>query len=201
MQCSECQSGWKFKQTRGHDSLKRASALGLSPLTWSLGLVLLLLLSSLCRDHLADSRPLRTFNGLPRVTIVRFHGSQTMAFKRVVLQLRLSTLRFQCTASNHAIRCSIKCSSVMLSRPSQTPWSHADPNLFTIAPSRQHATASPPSKIGCFGKTCVGIFSYAVVVEFCRLWDRVYCHAARRGKQRTVDFAGDSLCSSQFKSL
>ena len=40
------------------------------------------------------SRSLRTFSGIPRVTGVGFHGSQTMAFKRAVSQRRLSTLRF-----------------------------------------------------------------------------------------------------------
>ena len=40
------------------------------------------------------SRSLRTFSGIPRVTGVGFHGSQTMAFNRAVSQRRLSTLRF-----------------------------------------------------------------------------------------------------------
>ena len=88
------------------------------------------------------SRSLRTFNGILRVPGVGFHGFQTMAFKRVVSHRRLSTLRFQCTASK-------SCHSVFrsnahlffLSRPSQTPSSHADSNLLT-------------TRLG-FGKTCV----------------------------------------------
>ena len=40
------------------------------------------------------SRSLRTFRGLPSVTGVGFHGSQTMAFRRLVSQRRFSTLLF-----------------------------------------------------------------------------------------------------------
>ena len=94
------------------------------------------------------SRSLRTFNGLPRVTGVGFHGSQIIAFKRVVSQRRLSTLRFNARLRTMPFGVPIKCSSVLLSRPSQMPSSHADSSLLTNAPGRLHATASPTSKIG-----------------------------------------------------
>ena len=53
----------------------------------------------------------------------------------------------QCMVSNHATRCSDQ-ASVLLSRPSQTPSSHADSSVLTTAPGCLHATASPTSKIG-----------------------------------------------------
>ena len=94
------------------------------------------------------SRSLRAFNGLPRVTGVGFHGSQIMAFRRVVSQRRLSTRRFNARLRTTPFGVPIKCSSVLLSRPSQMPSSHADSSLLTNAPGRLHATASPTSKIG-----------------------------------------------------
>ena len=66
------------------------------------------------------SRSLRTFNGLPRVTGVGFHGYQ-IAFKRVVPQRRLSTLRFSVRPRTMPFGVPIKCSSVLLSRTSQMP--------------------------------------------------------------------------------
>ena len=86
----------------------------------------------------------------------------------MVSQRRQSTLRFNArlrTMTHSVFRSSV----VLLSRPSQTPSSRADSNLKTRAPGRLHAAASPTSKI--------------VVVESCRLWNRVYCHAACRGNQ------------------
>ena len=94
------------------------------------------------------SRSLRTFNGLPRVTGVGFHGSQIIAFRRVTSQRRLSTRRFSARLRTMPFGVPIKCSSVLLSRPSQMPSSHADSSLLTNAPGRLHATASPTSKIG-----------------------------------------------------
>ena len=93
-------------------------------------------------------RSQRTFNGLPRVTGVGFHGSQIMAFRRVVSQRRLSTRRFNARLRTMPFGVPIKCSSVLLSRPSHMPSSHADSSLLTNAPGRLHATASPTSKIG-----------------------------------------------------
>ena len=60
-----------------------------------------------------------------------------------------STFHYTCQSASRS-----KCSSVLLSRPSQTPSSHADSKVLTSAPGRLHATASPTNKIG-FGKTCV----------------------------------------------
>ena len=119
------------------------------------------------------SRPLRTFSGAPRVTGVTFHRSQTTAFKRVVSQRRLCT-----RLRTIPFDVSIRCPSVLLSRPSQTPWSSADSNLLTSG--RLLATVCPTSKIGFRYGMC-RICSYAVVVETCRLWNRVCCHAACRG--------------------
>ena len=79
------------------------------------------------------SQSLRTFNGLPRVTGVGFHGSQIMAFKSVVSQRRLSTLRFNARLRTMPFGVPMKCSSVLLLRPSQTPSSHDDSNLLTNA--------------------------------------------------------------------
>ena len=69
---------------------------------------------------LMGSRSLRTFNGLPRGTGVGFHGSQIMAFKRVVSQRRLSTRRFNARLRTMPFGVPIKSSSVLLSR-----WSSA----------------------------------------------------------------------------
>ena len=128
----------------------------------SLGSVQLVMLSSLCQDRLADLLVLlesvpsgwvhghcETFNGLPRVTGVGFHGSQIMAFKRVVSQRRLSTSAFQRTTTNHAFRCTdqmlimfcchVRAKCLRAMRIS---------SLLTSAPGRPHATASPTSKTG-----------------------------------------------------
>ena len=94
------------------------------------------------------SRSLRTTNGLPRVTGDGFHGSQTMAFKRVVSQRRLSTLRFNARLRPLPFGVPIKCSLVLPSRPNQTPSSHADSNLLTSAPDRLHATALQRVRLG-----------------------------------------------------
>ena len=94
------------------------------------------------------SRSLRTFKGLPRVTGVGFHGSNTMAFRRLGSQRRLSTLRFNARLRTMPFGVPIKCSSVLLSRPSQMPSSHADSSVLTNAPGRLHATASPTNRIG-----------------------------------------------------
>ena len=94
------------------------------------------------------SRSLRTFSGLPRVTGVGFHGSQTMAFKRMISQRRFSTVRFNARLRTMPVSVPIKWSSVLLSRPSQTPSRHADSNLWTSAPGRLHATTSPTSRMG-----------------------------------------------------
>ena len=94
------------------------------------------------------SRSLRTSRGLPRVTGVGFHGSQTMAFRRLGSQRRFSTLLFNARLRTMPFGVPIKCSSVMLSRLSQMPSSHADSSVLTNAPGRLHATASPTSKIG-----------------------------------------------------
>ena len=96
------------------------------------------------------SRSLRTFKGLPRVTGVGFHGSHTMTFRRLGSQRRLSTLRFNARLRTMPFGVPIKRSSVLLSRPSQMPSSHADSSLLTNAPGRLHATASPTSRIGCW---------------------------------------------------
>ena len=101
-----------------------------------------------------------------------------MALKRVVSQCRLSNLRFNARLRTMPFGIPIKCSSVLLSRPSQTPSSHVD----TSAPGRLHATAYPMSKIG-FGWDACRIFLFAVVVESWLFWKRVYCHVARRGDQ------------------
>ena len=97
-------------------------------------------------------------------------------------QRRLSTLRFRARLRTMPFGVPIKCSSVFLSRPSQIPSSHADSSLLTNAPGRLHATGSPTSKIGFRWDMC-RIFLCAVVVESCRSWNRVYCHAACRGYQ------------------
>ena len=68
------------------------------------------------------SRSLRTFNGLPRVTGVGFHGSQIMAFRRVVSQRRLSTRRFNARLRTMPFGVPIKCSSVFAVTP--------EPNAF-----------------------------------------------------------------------
>ena len=112
------------------------------------------------------------------------HGFQIMAFKRVVSQRRLSTLRFNARQRTMPFGVPIKCSSVLLSRPSQMPSSHADSSLLTSAPGRLHGTASPTNKIGLWSDMR-RIFSYAVVVQSCLLWNLVYCHAACRGNQVT----------------
>ena len=62
------------------------------------------------------SRSLRTFSGLPRVSGVGFHGSQTRAFKRVLSQRRLSPLSMHgfdpChsvfRSSAHLFRCHVR---------------------------------------------------------------------------------------------
>ena len=94
------------------------------------------------------SRSLRTFRGLPRVTGVGFHGSHTVAFRRLGSQRRLSTLRFNARLRTMPFGVPIKCSSVLLSRPSQKRSSHVDSSLLTNAPGRLHATASPTSRMG-----------------------------------------------------
>ena len=94
------------------------------------------------------SRSLRTFKGLPRVSGVGFLGFQSMAFKRLGSQRRLSTLRLNARLRTMPLGVPIKCSSVLLSRPGQMPSRHADSSLLTSAPGRLHATASPTSRIG-----------------------------------------------------
>ena len=71
------------------------------------------------------SRSLRTFNGLPRVTGVGFHGSRSWRSGESYPTSSLHSA-FQRTAANHAFGVPIKCSSVLLSRPSQMPSSHGD---------------------------------------------------------------------------
>ena len=141
----------------------------LSPLTWSLGLVLLLMLWSLCQDHLADCFLLLE-------SVSRWvHGHCELSMVFITCLVSVSTdpkprSSFHSAFSMHGFEIvplgvPIKCSSVFLSRPSQTPSSHADSNLLT-------------TRLG-FGKTCVE--SSRVVAESCRLWDGVYCHGACRG--------------------
>ena len=71
-----------------------------------------------------------------------------MAFKGVVSQRRLSVLRFNARLRTMPLGVPIKCSAVLLSRPSQMRSNHADYNMLTAAPGRLNATASPTGKIG-----------------------------------------------------
>ena len=74
----------------------------LSLLTWSLGLVLLLMLWSLCQDHLADCFLLLESyrDGFTVTANFQWYSSRAWCrFPRIKNHLRHSTLRFQCTAS------------------------------------------------------------------------------------------------------
>ena len=95
--------------------------------------------------------------GFPLVTEVGLHGSRIIAFKRLVSQRRLSTLRFSARLRAIPFDVPIKCSSVLLSRPSQVPLSHADSRLLHNLPGRLPATASPTSSNGTLVRHVSGL--------------------------------------------
>ena len=117
--------------------------------------------------------------------LCRFPRMQIMAFKRVVSQRRLSTLRFSAWLRTMPFGVPIKCSSVLLSPPSQTLSSHAGSNLLTSALVVCTQLPLQRVRLGFFWKDSCRIFSYAVV-ELCRLLNRVNCHAACRGDQASI---------------
>ena len=90
---------------------------------------------------------LLTFGGLPLIVGVANQGSHFMASSSATSQRLSSTRRFSARLRTRPFGVPMRRSSVLESRPSQTPSSQAVSSLFRRAPGRRQATASPGIRI------------------------------------------------------